>query len=221
MVLAFVHDTEAVGHYVVASVLAELLLIIPAAITTLLLSEISSGKSTNGSLVANTCRHVILITVLAAIGLGLGGVFCIPVIFGIKYLSSVVPFLILLPGTLCLGVNNIVGTYLLGAGRPGLATRITAVGVAIGVVLDLVLIPRGAEVGAALAATISSFALATLITREFLRLSGCSIRESFLVQPRDLALYQSGLIRAWGLVSSAVSARERLGQAHGNKRHGS
>lgn len=88
-------------------------------------------------------------------------------LFGGSFISSILPFKILLVGTLIFGIVKSIGGTLAAIGRPDLSLKITATGTIASVMLNILLIPRIGIAGAAVA-TITSFIIITTLSIYFI-----------------------------------------------------
>ena len=163
----FMLDSD-VGIYSVAYVLVRFFWVIPQSIQTITYpatSELwSKGKIRK---VQGMCSKSLR---LSAVILVLGGMFTylfgqdfITLLFGLEYQDSYWPLLILLPGTIAIGVAKSIGSSLAGIGKPEISMNISFVTAAINTVLNLILIPERGIEGAALATSFSLLLFSVLI----------------------------------------------------------
>ena len=97
----------------------------------------------------------------AVIPLWFASVVVIPVLYGSDFTDAVLPAQIILVGFALEGMSGVLTGYFDGIGRPGVNSAATAVGLLTTVVLDLILIPRFHETGAA-AASACAYSATTL-----------------------------------------------------------
>ncbi len=141
------------GTYAVASRFAELLRLLPLAMSFVLQPRFSRAERAAAAARARTLvPRAGLLTALLALPLGLMAVL-IPVIFGAPFRAAILPSQILLVGLAAEGMAAVASAFLYGMGRPGLNSLATGAGLAVTVALDLLLIPRWGAVGAAVAST--------------------------------------------------------------------
>jgi O-antigen/teichoic acid export membrane protein len=79
----------------------------------------------------------------------------IPTFYGPRFDAAVLPTRIILVGLMLDGVAGLIGGFFYGVGRPGLNSCAMAVGLAVTVVLDVLLIPSHAATGAAIASAVA------------------------------------------------------------------
>jgi O-antigen/teichoic acid export membrane protein len=176
------------GTYAIASKFAELLKILPMALTYILYPRYSNQTRSAAAASARELLPKAAATVaLAAVPLWLAATFLLPIVYGPSFRSAVEPAHILLIGLAAEGVAGVITAFLYGIGRPGLNSIAMASGVVVTVALDLLLIPRFGAVGAAVASSaayLSSTMALMLFFRHLTRSSNRSPGGSLAVQPR-------------------------------------
>jgi O-antigen/teichoic acid export membrane protein len=115
----------------------------------------------------------------------------LPLLYGRPFAPAVPLFLLLLPGVAALATCSILGAFLAGVGRIRTTLGISAAGLALNALLNLLLIPRyGASAAAAVSSVTYGFQ-AVLLARAAARITGA--------RPLDLLTSASpGLI--WALL---------------------
>jgi O-antigen/teichoic acid export membrane protein len=106
-------------------------------------------------------------------------------IFGEEFAAGVPAFQLALPGMIALSLVRLVAQYLGGARRPDWNTRIAALGAALTVGLNALLIPRHGATGAALATTLADLGALLLSLVAVLQVSGLSLRELLAFRRAD------------------------------------
>ncbi|MFI7402299.1 polysaccharide biosynthesis C-terminal domain-containing protein [Streptomyces sp. NPDC049541] len=144
------------GVYAVASKFAELMRLPALAMHYVLYPRFSrAGARRAGDEVRRLLPRATALTA-ALVPLMVGAaVIALPLLYGQKFDSAVVPACILLAGLAVEGAAAVSTAYLFGVGRPGMNSLGMGVGVAVTVVLDWLLIPRYEAVGAAVASSIA------------------------------------------------------------------
>jgi O-antigen/teichoic acid export membrane protein len=145
-----------VGIYSVAQTLSEMIWMIPNSVSQVLLPRISAMNVAEKRAAAlRVCRYVAsIMIVVVAIGFVVTPV-VLPLLYGTKYLGSILPFRILLIGTFFMTYNRILGNAIAAHGRPEKNISSNIVGSAANVILNIFLIPRYGIIGAAIAGSIS------------------------------------------------------------------
>ena len=139
------------GTYAIASKYAELLRLPGLAVTWVVYPRVARGGGVPGAALRRLLPRALALGVACAIPLALAAGVVLPLLYGEDFSASVVPAYILIGGLVGEVAAGLATAYLYGAGRPGLNSIAMAVGVAVTVVLDLLLIPRYGATGAAVA----------------------------------------------------------------------
>ena len=194
LVLAALASEVAVGIYVVAQIVAELVVLIPAALGVVLMPMIARGRGAPDphSGIVMRLNNTLCLAGVAAMAIA-GPV--VLFLFGPEYESALTPFYVLLPGIWFLGAGKLVGDSLRGRGRPGLSSLLAGGEIVVMVAGDLLLIPPYEVKGAAVASTIAytCYGAASLVA--LARLDGVPVR-SLLVLRRAEARGYAGALRA-------------------------
>ena len=141
----------AVGLYSLASVLAEKISIVGHALYAASASRIGGGPRDEATeLTAALLRTLLLVLVPTAIVVGLVAKPFIGAVCGESFEPAATPFVLLLPGTVCLTLWYVVSLYLVAAlGRPGLTTVIQASALVLSIPMYYVAVERWGMNGAA------------------------------------------------------------------------
>lgn len=154
ILLALIASETALGFYVVAVNLSEILLYFPGAVSTALLPL--AARSEAGPRLDRTLRayrsasYVTLASIVLSAALAPP---LIPLVFGASFHASVTPFLLLLPGLIGFTAMIVFCNALIASSLPTLSSIPPAVCFVVGIALDFVLIPFFGASGAAAAAT--------------------------------------------------------------------
>lgn len=148
------------GVYSVAVNLADLLMVFPIAVGTMLFPRISAQPTDDGSLTAAACRHTAAGMALLCAGTGILAQPLIQLLYGGAFRGATAPFLLLLPGILALSLEAIFMNDLAGRGMPPVVILVPAMGLVLNVALNVAFIPR---FGLHAAAASSSLAYATML----------------------------------------------------------
>jgi O-antigen/teichoic acid export membrane protein len=152
-----------VGLYSTGVGVAELIWYIPNAVSGALFPKISTlDPKTANQLTSRTCRQVLLITLVSAVGFSLIGPILIPWVYTDKFQGSVSPFLWLLPGIVGMSISKVISADLAGRGKPQYATYTSTITILGTIILDIALIPTYGIVGAAIASSIAYIASSIL-----------------------------------------------------------
>jgi O-antigen/teichoic acid export membrane protein len=155
-ILAAMSGPAVLGSYAVASKYAELLRLPSLALTWIAYPRLAKldHVTATGRAVA-MARPALAVVALAAVPVFLLTAPVTTMLYGDGFDSAVLPAHVLIAGMVLSGGAGAASGYLYGCGRPGLNSTVLALGLGITVVLDLLLIPPYAAVGAAVASAIA------------------------------------------------------------------
>jgi O-antigen/teichoic acid export membrane protein len=190
LVLAFL-KTKQYGLYSVAVNAAELLWYASGAISVAICAHVGlAGREQAGRLTAKAVRHTLLInTPLAVVMWSIS--WLIPLIYGERFSSAMLPYRILLPGILAYSIASIYSTFFTNQlGKPKFPLLISLISMLIDLGASLILIPRLGMIGGALANTISYVISISLLTIIFCKKANISLSDLFRVSREDVADYQ-------------------------------
>ncbi|NBA96325.1 oligosaccharide flippase family protein [Pseudomonas sp. R5(2019)] len=179
--------STALGHYAMASAAAELLLIVPEAVTTPLMKRLLQQDKDMARLTPFALRLTATVMLCACLSMALIGEWLIVILFGSAYQPAYPALLALLPGLFGLCYASILRLDLLGKDRPGAVSLLMGLGALLNLALNLVLIPRYGIVGAAAASSIAYLAVTVALLRLYCQLSGVPVLQTLLILPSDLA----------------------------------
>ncbi|MGF6589971.1 oligosaccharide flippase family protein [Pseudomonas sp. 2835] len=179
--------SAALGHYAMASAAAELLLIVPEAVTTPLMKRLLQQDAGMDKLTPLALRLTATVMLGACLSMALIGEWLIVTLFGAQYQPAYPALLALLPGLFGLCYASILRLDLLGKNRPGTVSLMMGLGAALNLVLNVLLIPTYGIVGAAMASSIAYLAVTLAMLLLYCKLSGVPFWQTLLVMPSDLA----------------------------------
>jgi O-antigen/teichoic acid export membrane protein len=209
LILVFV-STAGVGLYSIGVSLSEGLWFIAHSVAIVLTTNLTTlDEAYARGTMPIVCRNTLLVTALASLAIGLVSPLAIPLVFGPDFEGSVVPFLLLLPGTVALAGTKILAAYVFSRGKPMLNAAIALVTLLVTIVGDLALLPLLGVEGAAIAASLAYVTSLTLTSIAYRRLSGGSILDALVPRPSDARFYVDGLRRALSRLRPAASGLEQ------------
>ncbi|HEX5621060.1 MAG TPA: oligosaccharide flippase family protein [Solirubrobacteraceae bacterium] len=154
VLLGLLASQAALGTYAVAVNGSEVLFYLPSAVATALLPVVARSDAAAGvERTLRVFRAVVVVTAAAVLVAAALGPLLLPLIFGQAYAGSVEPFLWLLPSAFGFAASAVFSNALLASGAPALSSLGPVVSLAVGVALDLMLMPTLGAVGAAIAAS--------------------------------------------------------------------
>jgi len=190
LLVAWFLTPVAVGYYVVAVGLAERIWLIPGSIGLVLFPRVSSVGGKRADLftpkIARNILFILFLIFLLTIFLAKP---FIGLLYGVDFLPSVMPLLILLPGIVVLGFAKILASDLAGRGRPEFGTYAALVSLAVNIPLNLILIPKWGISGAAFASSVAYLIATAILLVSFLKFSGSTWQETLLIKKEDFNNY--------------------------------
>jgi len=198
LLLGLIATQAALGTYAVAVNASEVLFYLPSAVATALLPVVArSGVAAGVEQTLRVFRAVMLITLLGVATAAVLGPFLLPVVFGRAYTGSVEPFLWLLPSAVGYAASAVFSNALLASGAPARSSLGPVTSLAVGVPLDLILIPSLGATGAAIAASVALLCGGTAAAVAYGARAG--LRPAALIPRRDdVALLAARAIRRAG-----------------------
>jgi O-antigen/teichoic acid export membrane protein len=147
----------AMGLYVVALNLAQMLNVFQAAVVSVLFPK-ASGRTVEEvvSLAGLAARGSTTVTVLAAAGLALVSPWALGLLYGQEYLDAIPVFRLLLLVIVLEGTTLVLAQTFMAVGKPGVVTLLQGTGFALSLPLLLVLVPQYGLIGAGTALLIST-----------------------------------------------------------------
>jgi O-antigen/teichoic acid export membrane protein len=192
LLVAYFLNVTAVGHYTIAVGMAERLWMIPGSIGTVLFPKVSAiGDTQANQLTSKVSRHTLFIVFILSIVLLVLAKPLILILFGISFLPSVEPLMILLPGIVALSFAKVLTSDLAGRGRPEFGTYASIVSLAANIPLNLYFIPKWGISGAAFASSIAYILATLIIAAAFIKISEKSWFDILLINKQDFQDYKS------------------------------
>jgi O-antigen/teichoic acid export membrane protein len=176
--LGAMRGARELGLYSVAVAWAEALLYLPTALKFVQRPDLVRASRTEAARQTAIGFRVALLVTLA-LGLGMAAVapiLCVT-LYGASFQGSIVQLRLLVPGAVGTLALTVFGNALVAQRRPVLSSIAMGTGFVCTTVLDLVLIPPYAGIGAAVASTIAYTATGVMMGVFFLRALGGTVRE--------------------------------------------
>ena len=193
------YGSVAVGYFSIAQQIAEKIQLPVQAIQDVVYQRMSVLSRQMATLSMNrylrlTWWGMIIVVLLA----GLLAPWVVVPLLGPAYVNVIVPTQILLAGVAFVGVSQLLEVYFVNQlHRPGLASILTWVSVALGLTLAVLLIPIYAERGAAWAVACTSILGGLVYVGIYLSVTGTSIKELLLIRKEDISLVREQLVGIW------------------------
>jgi O-antigen/teichoic acid export membrane protein len=194
MLLSFLAANSTVAYYAIAQIVAELVLLTPKAMATVLQPVVAAGGETS-RLSGASLRVNGTVSLVSVIGVAICGPLLIVFGYGSAFEAAIVPCLILLPGLWFQSAGNLSASVLASLGKPGTGSAVAVFQGVLTVILDVILIPPYGAVGAAVASALAytAYGIAALVVLG--RNSGTSAW-SLLVMDRNELRLAGGRLRA-------------------------
>jgi O-antigen/teichoic acid export membrane protein len=190
LLIALFLTPAAVGFYSIAVGIAEKLFIISGTLAGVLFPKISSLSSGEASdFTPKVSRHTFFLMIVASLFLAILAQPLIKILFGVNFLPSVLPLLILLPGIIAFGIGGVLAADLSGRGRPEFAFYSSFACLIVNIILNIIFIPKWGIGGAALASSISYWIDTLIILLVFLKISQKSLSEILIIKKEDFRDY--------------------------------
>jgi stage V sporulation protein B len=198
LILQFFVPLASVGRYVIAQIVAELVIVVAHAFQRSLLPLIarSEGELHQEKTTVAAVRHYCLLATGVLFANAVAGPLIILFAYGPEFHGALAPFFIILPGIWFVGAGVMVSGNLRGRGRPGLSSAIAGATVVVTVALDLALIPILGVNGAAIASLVAytCYGLASLLVLS--RVAGIPLRALLRPGRAELRAYSDAFRRA-------------------------
>lgn len=192
ILLALLATEAALGFYVVAVNLSEILLYFPGAVSTALLPL--AARSEAGPRLGQTLRafrSAAYVTLASMVVSAILAPPLIPIVFGSSFHASVTPFLLLLPGLIGFTAMIVFCNALIASSLPSLSSIAPAACFVVGVALDFALIPFFGASGAAAAASAGYCAAGLTALFIYRRRAPFPLLELVVPQPGDFAVLRT------------------------------
>ncbi len=156
LLLALMLTPAEVGYYALAVSLVEALRKIPNIASSLLYVRVSRSETGQAAdLTALVCRHLLPLLVILPVPFFLVVNYIVLPALGGVYRPIVFPVMILLPGMIALGMNQLLTLHFYGIGQATVASRSILTGLGTNLLLNCYLIPKYGIAGAAVSSTLS------------------------------------------------------------------
>jgi len=175
-ILGYMATTDQVGLFMVATLLAERLKLLPTSIASAFHPRLANELAERQQQVPEVFRLTVLVSFLSLTPFALLGLVAIPVLYGPEFRGAIVPFVTLLPGVAALGGAAVLSSDFMTRNKPHYAMAFAWSSLAVNVLLNIALIPLLGLVGAALASTFCYIAACVFSMVVYRRLAGVELR---------------------------------------------
>lgn len=182
------HD---LGNYIQVSKLAQLFLILPNMLASIIFPKMAFEKETHAGLsVKILARNLFVLTLLLLAFLVLSGKWLFPFVFGNTFNSMYYPFVFLIPGILSLVMVFLFSAYFAGKNKVKVNVLGSCIALPLILALDAVFIPRYGIYAAAMISSIGYFAVFVFSVSQYKKTAqnDDKITDFFLPQRSDYIL---------------------------------
>jgi O-antigen/teichoic acid export membrane protein len=171
---------SAVGQYSIAVSVTQAIWLLPRALGSVVvprIAQVSAGRATVGSdyqelVERKSVRHATILAVLSALALVGVLLLLVQIVLGPRFHQSIELGLILVPGSVLLGIGGTINSVMVGRGAPEYSLIMTCLTAPVAVVLYAVLIPAMGATGAALGSSVAygfGFLVSVVLARRMMR----------------------------------------------------
>ena len=159
LMLEYFTTSATVGYYKAALVIVEFLWFVPRSVQSVMIQStanlwLEEEIDRINSLSSTTTRYTLLITILLALGLAALAPTFVPIYYGADFTPSILPILLLLPGTIGFALARPIMAISMAKGDMKILIVATGTSAMINFVLNFALIPQYGMAGAAVATSI-------------------------------------------------------------------
>jgi O-antigen/teichoic acid export membrane protein len=176
------------GIYSVAVSLGLPITLLGAVVGTLIFQRVSSEDTERGRIEMTNRVFRVLIVVLAVVvvGLGVGGHWIVPLVYGSAFDPAVTALILLLPGLFALALELVLMNFLAGNGSPPMVYIAPAVGLIVNFGANMYAIPHWGINGAAATSSVGYAVVLVLVAWYYLRSTGAPLRDLIVVRRIDV-----------------------------------
>ncbi len=180
----FLSGTE-VGWYYVSVIIAERLLFLTQATSTILFPSASSSEFQREK-TPILSRLNFTVVFAGSVIIGLSAYWLVPLLFSAEYSNSVLPLIVILPGIIALSVSKILSADFISRGLPQYSLYVSLLNFCLNISFNIILIPKMGIAGAALSSTLSYTAALFLQIYFYHKLTDISLTELIVIKNGDL-----------------------------------
>lgn len=185
----FLSGTE-VGWYYVSVIIAERLLFLTQATSTILFPSASSSDIQREK-TPILSRLNFTFVFAGSVIIGIGAYWLVPLLFSAEYSNSVLPLIVILPGIISLSISKILSADFISRGLPQYSLYVSLLNFCLNIGFNIILIPKMGIAGAALSSTLSYTAALFLQIYFYHKLTDISLTELIVIKNGDLKKLKS------------------------------
>lgn len=205
-IVNFFTGATGVGYYSLSASLAEKTWFLPGPLAGTAQPRIGErSKQQSVKLVAKVSRHSILLALTVGIPLLIIVPWVIPLLYGKEYIPTVIPLLILIPGTVFVLVDQVISSYFTyQRGKPQIPSIVALVSLIIYIPFSIIMISRMGIIGAAITSTVTYMLASLIMLFLFIRDSGVSFVDVILPRLSDVRDYLNWISEMLGKVKKGL-----------------
>lgn len=190
----YFNGNKDLGIYSLAVNLAQMLWLLPQAISIILISYTGAESPEKGIQNTNTLSRIAMALILTAtLILALSIDYIIPLLYGKEFTPSSYIFKILLAGIVPFSITTILASFFAGTGKIFVNLFCSMIGFLICLVFDLLLIPEYGNTGAAIATVIAYFASTAFIIYMYIRTTKTQLSDLVILRKQDIEMLRTKL----------------------------
>ena len=192
-IVGFFMDLRGVGLYALSVNISQSIWLFSGTISNVFYPNVASTTDRNliNHRTARVARLTLFLNATLCFILAFAGANFLPFIFGEEFRESILPLLWLLPGAAIFGVVNVISSYVVGIGKPGLTFWFAVVCLAVTVFFDIFLIPIWGIEGAAIASSAAYIAASLFSIFVFVQETGINPLRLVIPEKDDFTLVMS------------------------------
>lgn len=180
-------QTEGLGIYALSTSLAQLLWIVPTAVSAVLFPYVSQGsESYTAEKAARLSRIVAAICFVLALLAAIPASWLIPAFYGQDFSGATPVFYILLLGTMPFCITNVIAGFFTGRNMVRINLMASLLGLLLTILLDILLIPLWGLNGAALASVVSYLSTSAWVLYFFNKRFSISYTNMVFIKKSDI-----------------------------------
>jgi len=197
--IAYFLDDVAVGIYSIAVLLVERVWLVSQSVSTVLFARVANldTDDARNRFTSLAARNTLFITFLGGLFLAVFSHWIIILLFSEQYVSSIIPFLYMIPGVVIFSLGKVIANDFTGRGYPEINTYIAFVIALTNLGLNIILIPTYGIKGAALATSISYMLDSGIKAVVFSTKNNVPIMNVILVKLADFQLYKTEFLKLY------------------------
>jgi len=180
----FLSGTE-VGWYYVSVLIAERLLFLTQATSTILFPSASSSEAQREK-TPILSRLNFSVVFAGSLVIGASAYWLVPLLFSAEYGNSVLPLVVILPGIISLSVSKILSADFISRGLPQYSFYVSLLNFCLNITFNLILIPKLGITGAAISSSLSYSAALILQAYYYKKITSVSLIDMLLIKRNDI-----------------------------------